>query len=603
MLLHLPMKAEASSPDHSPSKHHEWLWFRAITKPLMPHYREALFISFFTNLLALSVPLFTLQVYDRVVSHNATSTLAALTIGIALALLFDFVLRQARSRLLQRVALYIDAWLGRALYEKIAQLPLRTLEDKPTSFWQSLFADIGTLRAVLSGPTAMMMLDIPFALLFLLVIVIIAPAVAWLVVLLIPLFLAVTLFASRAQAKTTFKETGAQQHREAMLAELLAGRSTVKALMIDRAQQPRFETLHAQAIRQAFLRGAEGDVFIAFGQTLSQLATVLLVSVGALAIIDRELTTGALIATTMLTSRIVSPLNQLLATWKSLASARQSARRLQTVFGYESERQVPSITRERPKGTLTIDHVVFHYDEHQAPVVNNVALQMGPGMLVGILGKNGCGKSTLLKLIQGLYTPSKGRILLDDADIQQFSRTELASWIGYVPQECILFQGSIKANITMAYPEASDEQILQAAKWAGADGFISRLSQGYDTLIGESGHTLSGGQRQKIAIARALLRNPAILLFDEVSSHLDHQSERELKLNLKRLCQDRTIIMVTHSPPLLMACDRLIVMEQGQVLMAGPAAQVLTKLTGTPPTEPSPAGRVGAVSASQGDAS
>lgn len=227
----------AKAEEENKAAAHSYPWLRRLLLPLKPYYREALSISFFTNLLALAVPLFTLQVYDRVVPHNATSTLAALVAGVVLALCFDFVLRQSRSRLLQGVALHIEAKLGRLLYTRMTTLPLRMLEERPSSYWQGIFADMTTLRSVLSGPSAVMVLDVPFALLFILVLFIVAPAVAWLLLLIVPAFLALTYVSSKYQTATTEKETRRQQTRESLLSELIAGRTTVKALMIDRCCQ------------------------------------------------------------------------------------------------------------------------------------------------------------------------------------------------------------------------------------------------------------------------------------------------------------------------------------------------------------------------------
>ncbi|MCH2547985.1 MAG: peptidase domain-containing ABC transporter [Alphaproteobacteria bacterium] len=554
-------------------------WLKRLALPLKSYYREDFVISLFTNLLALAVPLFTLQVYDRVVSHNATATLVALSIGVVLALVFDFILRQSRSRLLQNVALHIDAKLGRLLYAKLTTLPLRTLEERPSSYWQGVFSDIMAIRAVLSGPTAIMLLDIPFAVLFLAVLFLIAPSIAWLLFLIIPAFLALTYFSSKYQTALSAKETKHQQSREALLSELIAGRTTVKALMIDKAMQEEFETLHADSIRQSFSRGSLADNFIALGGSLSQLTTVIMVIAGALAIIDRDLTIGALIATTMLTGRIIMPLNQLLSTWKQFASARESAQRLEKLFAEQGERDAPAIERERPRGELTLEHVSYSYRKDTTPAVRDLAFKVGPGHVVGIVGRNGCGKTTLIKLMLGLYSPDKGRVLLDEADIKQFSRAELSEWIGYVPQECFLFAGTIKQNIAKAHPTASDEAILNAARLAGADQFVINLPEGYDTQIGERGYTLSGGQRQRIAIARALLRNPPVLLLDEVSNHLDSDAERALIATLQDLKAERCIIIVTHSPSLLKSCDRIVVMDKGMVAMAGPSADILSQIS------------------------
>jgi len=569
----------SAQPAAHPEQTLPYPWLRRLLLPLRSYYREALAISLFTNLLALAVPLFTLQVYDRVVSHNATATLTALAIGVLLALGFDFVLRQSRSRLLQGVALHIDAKLGRLLYTRLTTLPLRILEQRPSSYWQGVFADITTIRGVLSGPSAVMVLDVPFALLFIVVLFILAPAVAWLLLLIVPAFLLLTYASAKYQSVNSEKEGRRQNSREGLISELIAGRTTVRALMIDKAMQEEFEGLHAHSIRQSFSRGTLADNFIALGATLSQLATVVLVIVGALAIIDRDLTIGALIATTMLTGRIIAPLNQLLATWKQFAAAREAAARLEALFAEESVRDVPTLRRERPKGELTLEHVSYSYRPDAPPAVRNVAFKISQGHLVGIVGRNGCGKTTLIKLLLGLYAPDEGRVLLDGADIKQFSRSELSEWIGYVPQECFLFSGSIRDNIAKAHPAASDEQILTAARLAGADGFIINLPDGYDTQVGEAGHILSGGQRQRIAIARALLRNPPVLLLDEVSNHLDSEAERALVATLAQLKKDRCIIVVTHSPLLLSSCDHIVVMDKGAVAMAGKAKEVLARLT------------------------
>lgn len=551
-------------------------WLRSLLKPLMPYFKEALSISLFTNLLALAVPIFTLQVYDRVVAHNATATLAGLAIGVVLALTFDFILRQSRSRLLQHVALKMDATLGRDIYRKFCALPLRTLEERPTAYWQTIFADMASLRAVISGPSAVLLLDIPFAILFMTVIAILAPAVAWLLLLIVPAFMALSWFSSKLQTAPQQK-TG--QTRDMLIAELISGRTTVKALMIDKTMQEHFESLHADSIQQGYKRGTLSDNFIALGQILSQLSTVIIVIVGALAIIDRDLTTGSLIATTMLTGRIIQPLNQMLSTWRQFATAKQAATRLDEFFGEASEREATALERPRPQGELIAEQVSYGYNENAPLAVKEVSFRISPSHMVGIVGRNGCGKTTLVKLLLGLYAPDKGRILLDGADIKQFSRTELSEWIGYVPQECFLFSGSIKENIAKTQPHAKDEQILAAAQLSGTDRFVSTMPEGYDTQVGESGYMLSGGQRQRIAIARALLRNPPVLLLDEVSNHLDTEAERALAETLQRLKENRTIILVTHSPMLLKACDSIIVMEKGHIAMAGKTDEIMAKIS------------------------
>ena len=562
-------------------------WFRAIIDPLKPLFKEVVVISAFTNLLALAVPIFTLQVYDRVVGHNATQTLAALAIGVAIALAFDFLLRQGRSRLLQHAAVQIDARLGRKLYHQFSTLPLRTLESKPTGFWRSLFSDVQLVRQVFSGPTAVLIADLPFALLFIFVVFTIALPVAWILLLIVPAFLLLTYYSTRIVNLATARERRKGLTRDGLISELLVGRTTVKALMIDTAIRPEFERLHAESILEGFERGKRSDSFITLGITLSTFTTAAMVTVGALAIIAGELTIGALIATTMLTGRIIAPMNQLLSSWRQFAACRQSLKHLDSVFSLPGELETPAITRDRPKGVLQIENLSFAYASDQQPVVKDINLQFMPGELVGIIGRNGCGKTTLIKLLQGLYAPTKGRILLDGADITQFTRGEMAEWVGYVPQECFLFSGTIKENIAKAWPEADDASILAAAKLAGADQFIIDLPDGYNHQIGEDGTRLSGGQRQRIAIARALLRNPPVLLCDEITSNLDNQTEMNLRNHLLQLAKGRTILMATHSMILLRACHKILVMENGSVSMFGETSKLLAKITGQDPATPS----------------
>lgn len=580
-------------PSHKKlSKSHSWKpaaldnpgiyrWLKELLIPLKPHFMEAFAISFFVNMLALIVPVFSLQVYDRVVSHNATSTLVVLLLGVLIALCFEFLLRQSRSRLFQELALHLDAGLGRKLYERMTSLPLRVLETRPASYWQSLFQDMAMVRNVFSGPTAMLVVDLPFALLFVIVIFIVAMPVAWVLLIVIAAFLLLTFFSTRVLDLATAKERRKQLGRDGLIGELMHARMTVKALDLAHTLQPVWEKHHYESIQRSYVRGKTTDSFLALGHTLAMLTTVVMVSVGAVAIIDREMTIGALIATTMLTSRIIMPLNQLLSSWRGFASCRQSIHRLERLFNQEGERRESTLERKPPKGQLTLENVSFAYHEDQ-PVVKDIGIALPEGEVIGIVGRNGSGKTTLLKLMLGLYMPENGRVLLDGSDIRQFSRSELAHWIGYVPQEAALLSGTIRENIAMAAPASSDEAILNAAKLAGADAFISELPDGYATEIGEGGTRLSGGQRQRVAIARALAGNPPLLVLDEVSSHLDTQAEAMLGKVMRKLTPKHTVIMATHSVGLLQHCDKILVMEKGKLAMAGPADKVLEKIAGKP---------------------
>lgn len=549
-------------------------------KPIKPVFREVLAMSFFVNALALAVPVFTMQVYDRVVYHAGISTLEGLVLGMLLVLAFDYVLRQSRSRILQRVALRVDVSVGQLVFEKFMALPLKTLESKPGAYWQTLFRDVDVVRNTLSGASAVLMADLPFAILFLGVIFVVAPAIAWVLLILLPVFVFVAWRSGNVVASANDEERDASQSRDSLIAEMIAGRATIKALALDRAIRPVWEERHAQNIERAVARGGKTDTYSNLGAALTMVTTVCLTAVGAIAIIDQRLTIGGLIATNMLSGRLIGPLNQLVNQWRTYSSFRQAVDRLGQLFAEPGERLETGIRMERPRGQITVENVTFAYDEGSAAVVEAVSFKIAQGSVNALVGRNGSGKTTLLKILQGLYLPTAGRILLDGADISQFSRSELATWIGYVPQENVLFAGTVRDNIANRVPDASDEEIIRAAKAAGIHQFIIDQPDGYATEIGEAGQRLSGGQRQRISIARALVGRPPVLLLDEPSSSLDRQAEHDLRKTLEEIGRTCTVIVVTHSPILLAACRDLFALDRGRLALAGPAQEILPRLFG-----------------------
>ena len=555
-------------------------WLREILKPLTPAFREVLVMALFVNILALAVPVFVLQVYDRVVFHAGLNTLQGLVIGMVAVLVFDYVLRQARARVMQTVALRIDVVVGRRLFDKLMSLPLQVLESRPAAYWQALFRDVDVVRNTVSGASALLIADLPFAVLFLGLTFVIAAPIAWVLLVILPLFLFVAWRSGNTMATANRAERESALARDGLIAEMIAGRTTIKALALDRAMRPYWEERHADNIERAAVRGAKADGYANLGATLTMLTTVALTTVGAVAIINQQLTIGALIATNMLSGRLLGPFNQLVGTWRTYAGFRQAIERLGHVFNMASERQTGEIELQRPRGEITLEDVAFSYAESAKPVVDTVSVTFPAGGVHALIGRNGSGKSTLLKLAQGLYPPSKGRVLLDGADVAQFTRTELACWIGYVPQECVLFAGTLRDNIGHRKPEATDEEIIAAATTAGVHEFIIDLPDGYASEIGEAGQRLSAGQRQRIAIARALVGDPPVLLLDEPSSNLDRQAEQELRNTLAAIGKDRTVVVVTHSPILLSVCKDLVALDRGRIALAGPADEILPRLWG-----------------------
>ena len=538
-------------------------------------------MSAFVNLLALAVPIFTMQVYNRVVAHNGISTLKGLVVGMIIIVLFDYILRQARSRIMQTIALRIDVQVGRKLFNKFMSLPLQKLESEPSAHWLALFRDADAVRNTLSGASAILIADLPFAILFLVIIFAIATPIAWVLLIVMPVFMFVAWRSSAVMSVANQAERQTAQTRDSLVAEMINARTTIKALSLDKVMRPMWEDMQSDNIETSVIRGSKTDSFSNMGASLSMITSIALTTVGALFIINQELTIGALIATNMLSGRLLGPLNQLVGQWRTYSSFRQSVDRLGDLFNSVSERQESEVKMDKPRGEITMENITFAYAEGLPKVVDNIEITFKSTGIHAVVGRNGSGKSTMLKLIQGLYKPMSGRVLIDGADISQFSRSEMSAWMGYVPQDCILFTGNVRDNIAQRMPEATDDEILKASQAAGVHSFIIDMPEGYSTEIGEAGQRLSGGQRQRIAIARALVGDPPVVLLDEPSSSLDRQAEFELRNTLTSIAKERTVIIVTHSPILLATCDDLVALDKGRIALAGPSKDILPKLFGT----------------------
>lgn len=573
-------------PHHMPQRHE---WVADIVRPLKPIFLEVIAISLFVNILALCAPIFTLQVYDRVVGSGGLTTLQGLVIGMVLVAAFDFVLRQLRARILQTVALRVDVAVGTKLFEKLLALPLRMLESKPAAFWQLLFRDVEVVRNTLSGASAVLIADLPFTLLFFVLIFVLAAPLGFVLLVILPVFGALAWYSARAQQKAAKREKRTLTGRDTLIAELIAGRTTIKALALDDRMRPMWEERTAHAIEEAILRGTKNDTHVNLSASLTMMTNVTLTTVGALFIVAHEMTMGALIASNMLMGRLLGPMNQLVGSWKTYLGFRQSVERLGEIFHAPEELKEGRIDLGRPKGDVTTEGVTFRYQKDAAPTLDAVNIRAPVGSITAIVGPNGSGKTTLLKVLMGLYECESGRVMLDQADIAQFTRRELTAWMGYVPQECVLFSGSIRDNIAQGTADPTDEQILKASRLAGVHPFIIDLPDGYGSSVGEGGSILSGGQRQRLVLARALVGDPPVLLLDEPSSNLDRRAEEDLARNLIELAKSHTIIMVTHSPVLLSVSNRVVALDKGRVLAAGPSAEILPKLFARPAPQQQPA--------------
>ena len=553
-------------------------WLRAIILSSKAQLRDVILVSFFVNLLALSVPVFVMQVYDRVIFHGGLNTLYGLIAGIIFVLIFEYVMRQGRSRIFQAFAVRLDVVIGRKLYDKVMNLPLLTLESRPTAYWHLLFRDLEIVRNGLSGPSAALAIDLPFAVIFFFIVCVIAPPISWVLLAVMPLFMVLAWRSGISMDSVAMLEHNVIISRDDFMGELLSARETVKSSALQKSLKPVWEARHGDLIYRSRERGQVADTHQTLAHVMMVSSTVAVTTIGALAILDQKMTIGALIAANMLGARMIIPMTQLVSQWRIFSQLRQSVTRLDTVFKLDGERSKTGVKLALPKGKLKFEKVNFAYSNNTADVVSGIEGVIGPKGMHALLGSNGSGKSTFLKVVSGLYSPDQGRVLIDGADISQFSRDVLAYWVGYLPQETSLFSGSIRDNIAITQPEVTDPAVIEAATMAEAHDFILDMPDGYATMLTENGGNLSKGQRQRLALARAFLKNPPIMLLDEPTSNLDANAEKNLAANLKIASQQSTVLAVTHSAEVLSVCDSILVMEKGRIVMAGPAKQVLDRL-------------------------
>jgi len=550
-------------------------WLQDALRRLTSQMREMMVLSLFINLLALAVPVFVLQVYDRVVFKAGMTTLQGLLIGVLLAVIFDFLLKQARSRYVQSIGVTLGSTLAKRLYERLAHLPLRKLERMSRADWQTAHQDVQVIRDTIGGPALTLALDLPFVFIFFGMIWFIAPPLGPVVLVILPLFAITAWYAARIVGHATNEERIMAQTRDKLVQEMVAGRETMKALGMGDTMRNGWEHTESGLMDSSIKRARLNDMFGSIGGSLGLLTTIAMTSIGALAILQQEMTIGALIASNMLVSRIIMPLNQLINTWRQLTRMRVAIERLDDLLQETIDRQESSLERPRPAGELSLSKVNFTYDGGRAPAISDISLSIKPGRITGLIGHNGSGKTTLSKLLQGLYQPDDGTIRLDGADLSQFSRPQLRRWIGYVPQEPFLFDGSIRDNLIGGLSGLTDDDILKAAAMSGADDLIKTLPDGYGTRVGEAGRNLTPGQRQLIAVTRALVADPPILILDEPTAHLDMETLAKLRLTLIRLSRDHTIILITHARAMLDACSEIIVLQQGKITAQGPTRDVL----------------------------
>ncbi|SMC46536.1 type I secretion system permease/ATPase [Sporomusa malonica] len=558
-------------------KEFNFSWFIPVIIRFKRFFSEVLIMSFFLQSFGLITPLFTQVIIDKVLVHKGVTTLDILAVGLLCINLFEGILSFLRSYLFSHTTNRVDVLLAAKLFNHLLALPLKYFEIRRVGDTVARVRELENIRQFLTGSTLTVVLDLFFATVFIIAMFFYSVTLSLITLVSLPLFVTLSVLVTPIFKQRLNHKFMCGAEVQSYLVETITGIHTVKSLAIEPQLSHKWEGLQANYVKSSFNSTILGNMASNTAQLIQKIATLAILWFGAHLVMDGNLTVGQLIAFQMLAGRVIDPVLRLANLWQDFQQVRLSIERLGDVLNCPREPAFnPNRTLLPPiKGLVTLENIAFRYRTDGSLVLDGINLTVEPGTTVGIVGRSGSGKSTMTKLIQRLYIPERGRVLIDGIDLAQVEPAWLRRQIGVVLQENFLFNGSIRDNIAAVDPAAPMERVIQAAKLAGAHEFILELPEGYDTSVGERGTALSGGQRQRIAIARTLLINPRILIFDEATSALDYQSERIIQDNLAQICQGRTVFIIAHRLSTVRNADTIIVVEKGHIIEQGSHEQLL----------------------------
>ncbi|MGB5777840.1 MAG: type I secretion system permease/ATPase [Allopontixanthobacter sediminis] len=552
-------------------------WFiPAIVKYRKP-LRDVLIGSFFLQLVGLASPIFFQLVIDKVLVHQSLTTLEVLAFGLTAIFIFETLLSALRNWLFAHTSNRVDAELSAALFKHLVALPLSYFEARRVGDSIARVRELESIRNFLTSNAVTVVIDLFFTIIFFIVMYLYSPLLTLIVALTVPIYALISIVITpplRARLDEKFKR-GAEN--QAFLVETVTGIGTLKSMAVEPRMRDKWEKQFAGYIKTGF----DVTVLSNWGshsiQLISKLTTVAILFFGAKAVIAGDLTVGSLVAFNMLAGRVAQPILRLSQLWQDFQQVRISVDRLGDILNSPAEPEHNPNRASLPpiKGEITFDKVRFRYRPDAPEALRGVSLTIKAGEMLGIVGPSGSGKSTLTKLVQRLYVPEQGRVLVDGTDLALVDPAWLRRQVGVVLQENILFNRTVRENIALSDPTISMDRVIAAAELAGAHEFILSLSHGYDTIIEERGANLSGGQRQRLAIARALITNPAILILDEATSALDAESEEIIQTNLSKIAEGRTVLIIAHRLSAVRASDRIITVEAGEVTEMGTHTELL----------------------------
>ena len=537
--------------------------FKWFIPELMKHqrvWRDVLIASLIIQLLALATPLFTQVIIDKVVVHRTQSTLIVIGIGLAVFMLFSAILSWVRQYLILHTGNRVDAVLGAAVFEHLFKLPPRYFEHRPTGVIAARLHGVETIREFIASAAVTIMLDLPFLFIFMGIMLYYSVSLTLITLAIISVIVILSVIVAPIFRSRLNEQFLLGARNQAFTTEYVGGLETVKSLQMEPQLNARYSDYLAEYMRSGFAVRQIGNTYSVVSNGLEQLMTLLILVIGAYTVMNgTDFTIGMLIAFQMFASRLSQPMLRLVGLWQQFQQANLSVQRLGDIMNAPAEPYSILPTRLREgKGQIDIEDLSFRYADNLPYLYQGFNLKVAPGQIIAIMGQSGSGKSTLTKLLQGFYQPAGGTIKLDSNDIRYLSANELRHYFGVVPQETVLFSGTIYDNLLMANPHATFEQVVNACKMAEIHDVVEQLPQGYQTEIGERGVGLSGGQKQRLAIARALLKNPKILLFDEATSSLDQQTSEHFAMTINQLRGKVTMLFIAHALPKNLIVDEVV---------------------------------------------
>lgn len=552
-------------------------WFIPALVKYKKLFLEVLLASFFLQLFALMTPLFFQVVIDKVLVHHGLTTLHVLAFGLLAISLFEVILSGLRTYLFSHTANRVDVMLGAKLFKHLLALPIAYFEARRVGDSVARARELESIRNFLTGSSLTLVIDLFFTFVFFAVLYYYSPLLTAIVAGSIPFYMILSLWVTPILRKRLDEKFNRGAENQAFLVESITGIQTLKALAVEPQMQRRWEEQLAGYVGASFKAGNLGNIANQAAGFISKATTVLILWFGASSVIQGDLSVGQLIAFNMISGRVTGPILRLVQLWQDFQQAGISLKRLGDILNHPTEPGYNPGRAALPQmqGAVEFEQVTFRYGPDRPEILKNIQLNIAPGEVIGIVGRSGSGKSTLTKLIQRLYVPESGRVLIDGIDLALIEPAWLRRQVGVVLQENYLFNRSVRDNIALSNPGMSMDQVIQAAQLSGAHEFILELPEGYDTLVGEHGSNLSGGQRQRIAIARALITQPKILILDEATSALDYESESIIQQNMRAICQGRTVFIIAHRLSAVRQCDRILVVERGQIVEQGNHQELL----------------------------